>query len=66
MEALSFKPCLRLLLDHFSTIRDVRQACKVAFPLREILLLVNRRSGQKALHLVSAFANVWALASRMV
>jgi predicted transposase YbfD/YdcC len=40
MEALSVKPRLRLLLDHFAAIKDVRQRWKVAFPLREILLLV--------------------------
>jgi hypothetical protein len=34
------KPRLRLLLDHFSKINDTRQACKVAYPLREVLFLV--------------------------
>jgi predicted transposase YbfD/YdcC len=34
------KPRLRLLLDHFSKIKDTRQAWKVAYPLREVLFLV--------------------------
>jgi predicted transposase YbfD/YdcC len=34
------KPRLRLLLDHFAKIADPRQACKVMYPLREVLLLV--------------------------
>jgi hypothetical protein len=40
MEVLSAKPQLRLLLDHFATIKDTRQSWKVAYPLRELLLLV--------------------------
>jgi predicted transposase YbfD/YdcC len=40
MEAISCKPRLRLLLDHLSTIKDTRQSCKVAYPLREVLFLV--------------------------
>jgi len=40
MEALSPKPRLRLLLDHFAAIKDTRQSWKVAFPLREVLFLV--------------------------
>jgi predicted transposase YbfD/YdcC len=40
MEVLSAKPQLRLLLDHFATIKDTRQSWKVAYPLREVLLLV--------------------------
>ena len=40
MEALSPKPRLRLLLDHFSAIKDARQPWKVAYPLREVLFLV--------------------------
>jgi hypothetical protein len=36
----SAKPRLRLLLDHFSKIKDTRQAWKVAYPLREVLFLV--------------------------
>jgi predicted transposase YbfD/YdcC len=34
------KPRLRLLLDHFSKIKDTRQCWKVAYPLREVLFLV--------------------------
>ena len=37
---VSAKPRLRLLLDHFATIKDTRQAWKVAYPLREVLFLV--------------------------
>jgi hypothetical protein len=37
MEALSPKPRLRLLLDHFSAIKDTRQPWKVTYPLREVL-----------------------------
>ena len=40
MEALSPKPQLRVLLDHFATIKDTRQSWKVAYPLREVLFLV--------------------------
>jgi predicted transposase YbfD/YdcC len=40
MEALSCKPRLRVLLDHLATINDAREACKVAYPLREVLFLV--------------------------
>src|ERR1700694_5384796 len=40
VEALSAKPRLRLLLDHFSKIKDTRQSWKVAYPLREVLFLV--------------------------
>jgi predicted transposase YbfD/YdcC len=40
MEAWSAKPQLRVLLDHFSTIKDTRQSWKVAYPLREALFLV--------------------------
>jgi predicted transposase YbfD/YdcC len=40
VEALSAKPRLRLLLDHFAQIKDTRQAWKVAYPLREVLFLV--------------------------
>ena len=36
----SAKPRLRLLLDHFSKIKDTRQPWKVAYPLREVLFLV--------------------------
>jgi predicted transposase YbfD/YdcC len=40
MEVLSFKPQLGLLLHHFAAIKDTRQSWKVAYPLREVLLLV--------------------------
>ena len=40
LSAFSAKPRLRLLLDHFSKIKDTRQAWKVAYPLREVLFLV--------------------------
>ncbi len=40
METFSVKPQLRLLLDHFATIKDTRQSWKVAYPLREVLFLV--------------------------
>jgi predicted transposase YbfD/YdcC len=40
ISAFSAKPRLRLLLDHFSKIKDMRQAWKVAYPLREVLFLV--------------------------
>src|SRR5258708_12970102 len=40
LSAVSAKPRLRLLLDHFSKIKDTRQVWKVAYPLREVLFLV--------------------------
>src|SRR5208282_5275225 len=40
VEALSAKPRLRLLLDHFAKIKDTRQSWKVAYPLPEVLFLV--------------------------
>ena len=40
MEVLSPQPRLRLLLDHFAKVKDRRQSCKVAYPLREVLFLV--------------------------
>jgi predicted transposase YbfD/YdcC len=40
LSAFSAKPRLRLLLDHFSKIKDTRQAWKVAYPLSEVLFLV--------------------------
>jgi predicted transposase YbfD/YdcC len=40
MEDWSSKPQMRVLLDHLATIKDTRQAWKVAYPLREVLLLV--------------------------
>jgi hypothetical protein len=36
LSAFSAKPRLRLLLDHFSQIKDTRQSWKVAYPLREV------------------------------
>jgi DDE_Tnp_1-associated len=40
MEAFSPKPQLRVLLDQLATIKDTRESCKVAYPLREVLFLV--------------------------
>jgi predicted transposase YbfD/YdcC len=40
LSVFSAKPKLRLLLDHFAQIRDMRQSWKVAYPLREVLFLV--------------------------
>jgi len=40
LSAFSARPRLRLLLDHFSQIKDTRQAWKVAYPLCEVLFLV--------------------------
>ncbi len=40
LSAFSAKPRLRLLLDHFSKIKDTRQAWKVAYPLCEALVPV--------------------------
>ena len=40
MESVSAKPQLRLLLYHLGAIKDTRQSWKVAYPLREVLLLV--------------------------
>jgi predicted transposase YbfD/YdcC len=40
LSAFSAKPRLRLLLDHFSQLKDTRQAWKVAYPLVEVLFLV--------------------------
>ena len=34
------RPRLKALLDHLGTIEDPRNPCQVAFPLREVLLLV--------------------------
>ena len=39
-EVFSARPRLRLLLDHFSNIKDSRQSWKIAYPLREVLFLV--------------------------
>ena len=38
LSAFSARP--RLLLDHFSKIKDTRQAWKIAYPLCEVLFLV--------------------------
>jgi predicted transposase YbfD/YdcC len=40
MEQLLVKDRLRLLLDHFGAVGDPREACKVRYPLREVLFLV--------------------------
>jgi predicted transposase YbfD/YdcC len=40
VSAFSARPRLRALLDHFAKIKDTRQAWKVMYPLREVLLLV--------------------------
>jgi predicted transposase YbfD/YdcC len=40
LSAFSARPRLRALLDHFAEIKDTRQACKVMYPLREVLFLV--------------------------
>jgi predicted transposase YbfD/YdcC len=40
MDALTEKPRLRSLLDHFSAVPDPRQSWRVAHPLPEVLLLV--------------------------
>jgi predicted transposase YbfD/YdcC len=40
VSAFSARPRLRLLLDHFSKIKDTRQAWKIAYPLCEVLFLV--------------------------
>jgi predicted transposase YbfD/YdcC len=40
MDALTEKPRLRSLLDHFSTVTDPRHPWRVAHPLPEVLLLV--------------------------
>ena len=39
MLAVSPRPRLRSLLDHFSAIEDTRQPWKVMYPLREVILL---------------------------
>ena len=33
-------PRAKSLLEHFSVITDIRQSCKVMYPLKEVLLLV--------------------------
>jgi DDE_Tnp_1-associated/Transposase DDE domain len=40
LSAFSARPRLAALLDHFAEIKDTRQAWKVMYPLREVLLLV--------------------------
>lgn len=40
MDTFSEKPRLRSLLGHFSAVTDVREPWRVAYPLREVLLLV--------------------------
>ena len=40
MEELWVKDRLRLLLDHFGKVGDPREACKVKYPLAEVLFLV--------------------------
>jgi predicted transposase YbfD/YdcC len=40
METFSEKPRLRGLLSHFSAVTDAREQWRVAYPLREVLLLV--------------------------
>ncbi len=40
MDGMFAKDRLRLLLDHFAVVGDPREACKVKYPLREVLFLV--------------------------
>jgi hypothetical protein len=40
LSTFSAKPRLRAFIDQFATIKDTRQAWKVAYPLREVLFLV--------------------------
>jgi hypothetical protein len=40
MDQIFVKDRLRLLLDHFSAVSDPREACKVRYPLPEVLFLV--------------------------
>jgi predicted transposase YbfD/YdcC len=40
MDSLFAKDHLRVLLDHFGSVGDPREACKVRYPLREVLFLV--------------------------
>ena len=40
MDQVFVKDRLRLLLDHFAVVGDPRQACKVRYPLAEVLFLV--------------------------
>lgn len=40
MEEIPVEDRLRLLLDHFGRVGDPREACKVRYPMREVLFLV--------------------------
>ena len=40
MDGMFGKDRLRLLLDQFGVMGDPREACKVKYPLREVLVLV--------------------------
>lgn len=40
MDQMFAKDRLRLLLDHFARVGDPREACKVKYPLGEVLFLV--------------------------
>jgi predicted transposase YbfD/YdcC len=40
MDEIALKSGLQLLLDHFGAVGDPREACKVKYPLREVLFLV--------------------------
>ena len=40
LSAFSARRRLAALLDHFAKVKDMRQACKVMYPLREVLFLV--------------------------
>jgi len=40
MDQVFVKDRLRLLLDNFSSVGDPREACKVKYPLPEVLFLV--------------------------
>jgi len=40
MDRIFARDRLRLLLDHFAAVGDPREACKVKYPLREVLFLV--------------------------
>ena len=40
MDQLFGKDRLRLMLDHFAEVGDPREACKVKYPLSEVLFLV--------------------------
>ena len=40
MDQMFVKDRLRLMLDHFATVGDPREGCKVKYPLREVLFMV--------------------------